>query len=226
MLRDIQHTFNAISKSYDAQRQKLIPCFDDFYGMALKLSEQVHPVYKIMDVGAGTGLLSALYAERFPQAKIDLIDISDEMLMKARERFEGNDNIQFILQDFTEMETEKEEYDVVISALAIHHLSDEMKQKLFGKIYYSLRPGGIFINADQVLGASEFSERIYTSAWRTMVENHTELTPEQESSAFERIKLDKMSTLQDQLKWLQDAGFNNTENFYQSYNFVVFAALK
>lgn len=226
MLQDIQHTFNAVSESYDAQRRKLIPCFDDFYGMALKLSEQIHPVCKIMDVGAGTGLLSALYAERYPQAKIDLIDISEEMLIKAGERFEGNDNIEFILQDFAEMETEEGEYDVVISALAIHHLTDEMKQKLFGKIYYSLRPGGMFINADQVLGASEFSERIYTSAWRTMVENHTELTQEEKSSAFERIKLDKMSTLENQLKWLQDAGFNDAENFYQSYNFVVFAALK
>ncbi len=226
MLQDIQHTFNAVSKEYDAQRRKLIPCFDDFYGMALKLSEQVHPVRKIMDVGAGTGLLSALYAERYPQAKIDLIDISEEMLMKAGERFEGNDNIEFILQDFAEMETEEGEYGVVISALAIHHLTDEKKQKHFRKIYYSLRPCGMFINADQVLGASEFSERIYTSAWRTMVENHTELTPEEKLSAFERIKLDKMSTLENQLKWLQDAGFNDAENFYQSYNFVVFAALK
>lgn len=226
MTQDIQHTFNAVSEKYDSQRKKLIPCFNDFYAMSLKLSEEVVDINNILDIGAGTGLLTAYYTEKYPHAKIDLVDISEEMLLKARERFEGNENIQFILQDFAALESELSKYDLVISALAIHHLTDEQKEKLYSKIYACLRPGGMFINADQVLGSTEFAEKIYTETWRNMVEGHTELTDEEKISAFERIKLDRMSGLAAQLQWLTKAGFRDAQNFYQYYNFVVFASIK
>lgn len=34
---NIQAQFNAVSEQYDRQRQALIPCFHDFYGMAVRL---------------------------------------------------------------------------------------------------------------------------------------------------------------------------------------------
>ncbi len=226
MTLEIQHIFNAISEKYDLQRRKLIPCFDDFYGMSIKLTEEISPVKNILDVGAGTGLLNTLYAEKYPQAKIDLVDISSDMLNRASARFKGNKNVKFLLQDFTELELEESKYDLAVSALAIHHLTDEQKEKLYSKIYACLRPGGMFINADQVLGSTEFAEKIYTETWRNMVEGHTELTDEEKISAFERIKLDRMSGLAAQLQWLTKAGFRDAQNFYQYYNFVVFASIK
>lgn len=226
MTLEIQHIFNAISEKYDLQRRKLIPCFDDFYGMSIKLTEEISPVKNILDVGAGTGLLNTLYAEKYPQAKIDLVDISSDMLNRASARFKGNKNVKFLLQDFTELELEESKYDLPVSALAIHHLTDEQKEKLYSKIYACLRPGGMFINADQVLGSTEFAEKIYTETWRNMVEGHTELTDEEKISAFERIKLDRMSGLAAQLQWLTKAGFRDAQNFYQYYNFVVFASIK
>jgi trans-aconitate methyltransferase len=40
----------------------------------------------VLDLGAGTGLFSALIAYSFPGARITLLDVSDEMLARARER--------------------------------------------------------------------------------------------------------------------------------------------
>ena len=88
-LEEIQNQFNAVSEKYDRQRRFLIPCFDDFYGTALALSENVPAVKSILDVGAGTGLMSAFFHEKYPEAKITLVDISKEMLKKAEERFSG-----------------------------------------------------------------------------------------------------------------------------------------
>lgn len=133
MTLEIQHIFNAISEKYDLQRRKLIPCFDDFYGMSIKLTEEISPVKNILDVGAGTGLLNTLYAEKYPQAKIDLVDISSDMLNRASARFKGNKNVKFLLQDFTELELEESKYDLAVSALAIHHLTDEQKEKLYSR---------------------------------------------------------------------------------------------
>lgn len=225
-LQEIQNQFNAVSEKYDKQRRFLIPCFDDFYGTALTLSEQVPAVTNILDVGAGTGLMSALFQEKYPDAKITLIDISADMLKKAEERFEGNENVSFLNADFATVDLPENQYDLVVSGLAIHHLPHELKQQLFNKIAKTLKSGGWFINADQVLGETELAEKVYTEHWKNHVQQHPDLTAEEKQSAFERIKIDIMAPLKPQLEWLEAAGLKNANCYYQYYNFVVFAANK
>lgn len=224
-MQTIQQSFNAISEKYDRQRPILIPCFDDFYGMALTLSDEAKNVENILDIGAGTGLMSAFFAEKYPNADITLVDFSEPMLNKAKSRFKDNNKIHYLQADFSTADFEEAKYELVVSGLAIHHLEPELKQLLFKKIYRALKPGGLFINADQVKGATDFAERIYTEAWRNHVLNSS-LTEEEKDSAFKRVALDIMSPLADQLKWLHDAGFSEANNYYQYYNFVVFAARK
>ncbi len=225
-LQEIQHQFNAISAKYDQQRRFLIPCFEDFYLTALTLSNEVATVQNILDVGAGTGLMSAFFQEKYPEAKITLVDISEDMLKKAEERFEGNENISFLNADFAAVDFPKNHYDLVVSGLAIHHLPNELKQHLFGKIAKTLKTGGWFINADQVLGATALAEKVYTENWKDHVQQSPYLTEEEKLSAFDRIKVDIMAPLNDQLKWLEEAGLKNANCYYQYYNFVVFAANK
>jgi len=220
----IQNQFNAVSEKYDRQRRFLIPCFDDFYGMALSLSEEVGTVKNILDVGAGTGLMSAFFHEKYPQAKITLIDISEAMLKKAEERFDGKENISFLNADFATVNLPENQYDLVVSGLAIHHLPNELKRQLFEKIARALSPGGWFINADQVLGETDLAEKIYTENWKNHVQQNPNLTEEEKQSAFERIKVDIMAPLKAQLEWLESAGLKNANCYYQHYNFVVFAA--
>lgn len=224
-MQTIQQSFNAVSEKYDRQRPVLIPCFDDFYEMALTLSDEAKNVEDILDIGAGTGLMSALFAEKYPEAQITLVDFSEQMLNKAKDRFSGNTKIHYLQADFSTVDFEEATYELVVSGLAIHHLEPELKQLLFQKIYRALKPGGLFINADQVKGATDFSERIYTGSWRNHVLNSS-LTQEEKDSAFKRVALDIMSPLADQLKWLHDAGFSEANNYYQYFNFVVFAARK
>jgi tRNA (cmo5U34)-methyltransferase len=56
-------------------------------------------------------------------------------------------------------------YDAVVSALSIHHLSDDLKHDLFARTFVALRPGGVFINAEQVLGPPTPLEEAYRQAW-------------------------------------------------------------
>ena len=224
--QEIQNQFNAVSEKYDRQRRFLIPCFDDFYGAALSLSEEVNSVKNILDIGAGTGLMSAFFHEKYPDAKITLVDISADMLKKAEERFDGNKNISFLNADFATVELPDDHYDLVVSGLAIHHLPNELKKQLFGKISKTLNSGGWFINADQVLGANDIAEKIYTENWRNHVLESIHLDEQEKESAFERIKVDIMAPLKDQLEWIEDAGMKNANCYYQYYNFVVFAANK
>lgn len=47
------------------------------------------------------------------------------------------------------------------------------------------------------------------------------LTRQELDAAYERTKLDKMSTLDNQLNWLQESGFKDVDCVYKYFNFVV-----
>ena len=229
MSKTLQSQFNAVSEQYDGQRRALIPCFDLFYQTAAELAAAVPNVRHVLDLGAGTGLMSAFVHTRCPQAEFILADISVQMLAKAQERFCGLPNVHFIEQDLTRLTPDdrlpENGFDLIVSALAIHHLDNPQKQTLFRQIARLLAPRGRFINADQVLGETAAAEAAYTEHWRRHVTAHPDLSAEAKAAAFERIKLDRMAALSDQFQWLAAVGLPPTL-YFQHYNFVVFAADK
>jgi tRNA (cmo5U34)-methyltransferase len=76
-------------------------------------------------------------------------------------------------------------FDLVASALCVHHLSGPAKADLFARVLAVLRPGGRFVLADVVLPDDPADAR-------------APLTP----------GFDRPSPLADQLRWLGDAGFD------------------
>lgn len=221
----IRELFDQCATAYDRDRPVLVPCFDDFYGAALSAVpfDRTAPI-KVLDLGAGTGLLSAMVADLFPSAVIHLTDMSNAMLDQARQRFDGNPRISFAVQTHGQL-AEKETYDLVISALSIHHLAHSEKQSLFEKIYRALSPGGMFINADQALGPSAEVEDAWHRQWLADVKAGG-LSAEAWEQAMERVRLDKNATLADQLAWLEHAGFKDVACRYQRFRFVVYSGCK
>jgi len=63
-MEHIRTAFNATASKYDAQRQWVIPEFDVFYGAAIRAADWPGSRPVILDIGAGTGLLSALLLQR------------------------------------------------------------------------------------------------------------------------------------------------------------------
>ena len=224
MNNDIRTQFDQVSQKYDEQRKKLIPCFEDLYNIATTLAASEKDTLSVLDLGAGTGLMSSFILQKHPNSKLTLIDLSEGMLDIAKARFSDNTSIEFVLSDYTQFEYTKK-YDLVISSLSIHHLTDSEKKELYQKLYSIMTPDSIFINVDQVLGNTTYLEDLYKSDWRTYIEN-SGLEPGEISSAMERTKLDKMSTLEQQLQWLTEAGFSDVDCIYKYFNFVVMFARK
>ncbi|PAQ16042.1 SAM-dependent methyltransferase [Bacillaceae bacterium SAOS 7] len=215
--------FNEHAATYDEQRKKLIPCFDDFYSIPISLIESDKEQPTVLDIGAGTGLFSAFLKEKFPEAQLTLIDLSEKMLEVAKQRFQ-DEEIDYVTADYTTYKFEQT-FDIIISSLSIHHLSDEEKRKLYQNVYTWLNPGGIFINADQVLGHTPSIDSMYKQDWWEKI-SASGLTPKQLDEARERTKLDRMSTLQQQLDWLTESGFRDVDCVYKYFNFVVLVGKK
>lgn len=225
MKNQILNEFNEIALTYDSERKALIPCFDDFYQIIVDLS----PIEKgeeiqILDVGAGTGLLTQFLLLKYPNASFTLIDISEEMLKVARQRFLGKKNISYITSDYTKFRFD-DEFDLVASALSIHHLINEEKAEFYVTIFDLLTPDGIFINGDQFAGTSEYNESIYQTNWISKIKS-TELTRQQKKGAYKRMKIDKTATLNDNLNWLINAGFRDVDVFYKYFNFGIIRGRK
>ncbi len=223
----IQELFDRSSETYDRDRRQLIPCYDDFY----TISVEIIPFHKdrelrVLDLGAGTGLLSAAVAARYPRALLTLVDLSPAMLRVAEQRFADGkgERITFQVMNYCEKPLTGT-YDLVISALSIHHLADTAKIDLFGKIHTILEPGGMFINADLVRGENVVAEKICYHTWLRKVREKG-VKEETLDAALERTKEDRLSPLSSQMEWLREAGFIDVANWYRYYSFAVFSGTK
>ena len=218
----VVNKFNQKAKEYDSERRALIPCFDDFSGIAIDCIDFKGDNPKVLDLGAGTGILSQFLLEKYPNAEIVLIDLAEEMLKEAEKRFEGNDNISFICDDYITHEFNTK-FDIIISSLSIHHLTGTEKKVLIEKYYDLLNDGGNFVNADQVLNPNKGVEDYFKSK----LDEHTgEISEKAYGEAKIRRTYDKPSSVDFQLECLKNAGFDRVGIPYKYYVFAVFWAKK
>jgi tRNA (cmo5U34)-methyltransferase len=224
-MEHIRRAFDTIAGEYDAQRRGIIPDIDAFYSAAVWAAEWEGDTPKILDIGAGTGLLSALLLEKYPKAQLTLLDFAEQMLNIARERFAGRTDLRYITGDYRDVDL-CGGYDLICSALSIHHLPDEEKADLYRRIFDALNPGGVFVNADQARGDTPALERRFMEYWDTFLSEGPLSPTDQAVIRMRRDTLDQSANLGDQLIWLKTSGFSNVDVIYRNRTFVVLTGSK
>jgi len=215
----LKEKFSRGAEEYDQQRKHVIPCMEDLYQITSDLSTVDTPQPSILDLGAGTGLLTSYLYRRYPQGSFTLLDLSEEMLDIARARFQNASNFSYVAADYLKHDFEGF-FDIVISSLSIHHMEHQDKRFLYRKVYEHLNSDGIFINADQVLGPHHSNEEEYQQNWMEKIEVGS-LSESEKRIIFDRMKLDNPARLEDNLKWLDEIGYMDVDVYYKYYNFVV-----
>ncbi|MCK9579930.1 MAG: class I SAM-dependent methyltransferase [Methanoregula sp.] len=224
-MEHIRQAFNKFAQDYDSQREYVIPDLQPYYGAAVWAMESATPAPFILDVGAGTGLLSAFLLEKFPDARLTLMDISENMLDLAKKRFSSRPGTEYIICDYSRSELGGP-YDIICSALSIHHLETEDKRRLFLRIYTALKPGGMFVNADQADGETPYFRERYLDYWNEFLKSGP-MNDEQHAEILKRRDtLDKNDKLSSQLAWLHEAGFADVDEVYKNRTFIVTVARK
>jgi len=107
--------------------------------------------YKILEIGCGTGIFSEKLLKRFPNSRIDLLDISPGMIEKAKEKLGEEERISYILNDI-EKHVADEKYDIIFSNATFQWI--ENQENLFKHLYSILDFGGKIV-------FSTFGKRTY-----------------------------------------------------------------
>jgi tRNA (cmo5U34)-methyltransferase len=217
--------FNNAAETYDTKRKLFIPCFDDHYGIVNVFLKKLNKnINSILDIGAGTGLLTNYVKDVFPDAYYKLIDISEKMVEIAKKRFENFVNIEYEINDYVS-NYPTGDYDLVISALSIHHINEDNKKILYSKIYQQLTDGGCFITLDQFNAESVQINKIFTESWYDFI-NSCETGKEDMDAWLQRRELDRENTINETILMLKQNGFKNVECIYQFMKFGVIVAIK
>src|SRR4029077_21203575 len=96
-------------------------------------------------VGCGAGNYTLKLLERMPNLDATLIDLSQPMLDRARERVSRATagRITTIRSDIRDVELPDGQFDIVLAAAVLHHLrADQEWREVFTVFHRALRPGG------------------------------------------------------------------------------------
>jgi tRNA (cmo5U34)-methyltransferase len=136
--------------------------------------------HELLELGVGTGETARRVLALHPGARLTAVDESPAMLEHARAALPDAVLVVGRLQD----PLPPQRFDLVVSALAVHHLARAEKRNLFGRIAAVLARGGLFVLADVVVP----------------IEPADVVTPIEAG-------FDLPDPLDDQLLWLREAGF-------------------
>lgn len=204
--RKIAKFFNGLSGDYTAAIERCFPRYREMLWALLDYLPRDQAFGSILELGAGTGNLSVLLREAFPAARLHLVDISGDSLAVCRDRLAPGD-FNFEEQDFRRLDYPPGSFDLVISSISIHHLDSAEKQSLFRRILGWLTPAGVFAFADQFRGATEDLYARHIANWKA--ESLKAGSTEEEFAMWmaHQEEHDYHDRLQDQLDWLEGAGF-------------------
>jgi trans-aconitate methyltransferase len=193
-----------------------------------------------VEIGVGGGWLSAALLRRFPAARVIGLDGSETMLRHTEREllpFAGRAELRpFRLEDDSWL-ADLPEVRCFLSSLVVHHLDGPGKRSLFAHLYQHLQPGGAVLLADIIEPAGEIERRYLADAWDDVVRKQS-LAETGDLRFYERFvetqwnfyrypdPVDKPSTLLEQLRWLEEAGFTGVSAFWLKAGHAVFGGYK
>ena len=206
---------------------------DKVYGNYISFEEMVLPILKdyksvseinTLEIGCGTGITTEILLKSIENIKITAIDIDKNVIEFASHTLSSYTNVNFIVSDALSFvkEQESNSFDIIVSAFAIHNLTNEYRQYLYEELYRILKTGGLFINADKFVSDNREEQiaglkyRIGTYIDALLRENKLDLLKEWAAHYIEDHHPDVLLKFDKTIEDLEIVGFKNSEYLFKS----------
>jgi SAM-dependent methyltransferase len=161
-------------RSWDAQQEGYLPDREERFARMLDVVEaHCGEKPRVLDLAGGTGSITIRLLERLAGASSVVLDIDPSLLRIARGTLGADHRVTIVRTDLAEAtwrdQLSGEPFDAVLTATALHWLTEERLAALYAEIQAALRPGGVFMNADHMVdpGLPELTERF--TRWREAI---------------------------------------------------------
>ena len=243
--------FFTMAEAYDRMCQTLVPGYDLLQDEALRITDiGSRPNARVIDLGAGSGILLEKILTRWPDTKVHWVDYSEDFLRVAQKRLSRFANrVRYThasLEDDWESQIEGQ-VDFVFSMSAIHHLENENKKRLYERCFDKLAPGGWLFNIDEMKTLHRDGYLANMHFWTRYVEQARDTLPPEQIVYYEKWKshFDKWALrnvvnvdvpkvkgddihecFATQVDWLQEIGFSEADVYIKYHLWCVIGGRK
>lgn len=181
------------------------------------------------DLGCSLGAVTLSMRQRIKadNCRIIAIDNSAAMIERAQRIItEDNNRVPVVLKQEDIAESSITNASVVVMNFTLQFIDPALRDDLIKKIYAGLQPGGALIISEKLAFADQNSQHIQQQLHLDFkrANGYSDLEISQKRSALEKVLIPETAAAHHQR--LQKAGFNQTEQWFQCFNFASFIAIK
>jgi len=194
---------------------------------------------KIIELGAGEGLLAEALLMRFPHAALTALDGSESMRREASARlapFDARARVAAFEVTALDWWDRMAGVDLVVSSLCLHHLNDTKKQYFYKAAADRLSPRGALLVADLVEPQHPAARAVAADRWDALAKAQADglgspellqrFLDEQRNHFRFPDPMDQPSALLHHLVWLRHAGFAAVDCVWIEAGHAVFGGFK
>jgi tRNA (cmo5U34)-methyltransferase len=216
-----------VTKIFDGYVRKHVPMYDEMHRLISDLSVWLVEDYTtVYDIGTSTGevIHNLLESNDGKQTQYVGLDISDDMVLKARNRFKDNPLVEIY-------QSSADEYiyknaSLITAILTLQFIPIRDRQGIVNSIYNGLNEGGGFIMVEKVNG----NNILFNNMWNELYHDlklRNGLTEKEVIEKSQQIRgVLKPLSLSENISMLENAGFKNVDIFFKWGNFVGLIAFK
>ena len=229
---DDKWEFNSgVANCFEDMLQRSIPQYDIMRNSVIYLSAHFldKTNFCLLDLGCSDGLGTQDFITKYgAHGKYTLVDCSEPMLDKARERYSGW--VQTRVVDIMNMDLRKEfpkgVYDIILVELTLMFTPINYRQRIIQNIYDHLKSGGVVFIVEKVLGESALINDLLVEEYHDLKRNngYSDEQIERKTLALEGVQVPVTNSWN--MEMLKQAGFRQIDVFWRWANFVGYIAIK
>ena len=226
MAHSVKRHLDVDADAYDVAIRRFIPHYDDMLATGVELlAALAPPAAHVLDLGGGTGALSAAVLGDLPEVRVTVLDVDSAMLGEGRRRLARfGDRVEFREASFLDPLPAA---DAVMASLALHHVHDlDAKTRVYRAIHTALVPGGVFVNLDAAITDGPRLSALIFRRWAAGMAEHGISESEARDHFAAWADEDRYFPLDEELAALRRAGFAEVECFWRRGASAVCCALR